>query len=360
MDIIIFDTGDNYIITPINESYNVAKELYSMIGITINEMVTNVQANKDTLQFIYDSIGRIISYGFRDTDSTRNVDLPLKLKMDIANIVEFAKIKSFWENLQYPNEWYDRKKQDFKDDAKSDKPLSDNIMKPLTMEDLLPTTSKWTYDATVYDSLLFCDVSKESNNTVVKQYVLYNNIYNVALLVDNTTVPNICELIKYFPEFVVVFDYTLGCNEIKYNSEIQLFLENIFHKTSFESLEDIKKKVDAFKMLYVKDIPCDTAEKSRVKQFLDKHFDISDPLKRMKANDLYTEFINNLLIPFDEASAFKKRLGGYLIEFNLHKKRFSDEYYYYGLSKKEYVTPKLEQILEMRMKEKQKYSFNKP
>lgn len=41
-----------------------------------------------------------------------------------------------------------------------------------------------------------------------------------------------------------------------------------------------------------------------------------------------------MCIQYEDSNTFKKRLAGYLIEFNLKKKRFSDAYYYYGIVKR--------------------------
>lgn len=64
-----------------------------------------------------------------------------------------------------------------------------------------------------------------------------------------------------------------------------------------------------------------------------------------------------MLIPHSDEYAFKKRLSGYLIEFNLQKKRYSDGYYYYGISKKEFSTLTLDEIEELRQQEKLTYNF---
>jgi hypothetical protein len=118
----------------------------------------------------------------------------------------------------------------------------------------------------------------------------------------------------------------------------------------------MKTKISAFKQLY--NLDSSDTEKHRVRYFLDTHYTISsDADKRMKANDLYKEVINHLCIPYEESSAFKKRLAGYLIEFNLQKKRFSDAYYYYGINKKEYPKVTLDEIEEKRREEKKTFMF---
>ena len=103
MNICILDLGDHYIISVINnESYEVAKHLYSLIGISINEISTNVIVNKEILHFIYESIGRVLPYSFHE-----NINLPLKLQIDISKIVEFVTLRKFWESLENPLKKYE-------------------------------------------------------------------------------------------------------------------------------------------------------------------------------------------------------------------------------------------------------------
>jgi hypothetical protein len=121
--------------------------------------------------------------------------------------------------------------------------------------------------------------------------------------------------------------------------------DNIFHKKSFQSVYEIEEKIKAFENLY--NISNVKTEKAKVKEYFDTYYLISNEVeKRIKANDLYKEVINNLCIPYDNAALFKKRLAGYLIEFSLQKKRFSDAYYYYGLEKLQAPKITLEQIEE--------------
>ena len=55
-----------------------------------------------------------------------------------------------------------------------------------------------------------------------------------------------------------------------------------------------------------------------------------------------------MCIPYEQAAVFKKRVSGYLVEFNLQKKRYADAYYYYGITRKEYPTINLTDLEKQR------------
>ena len=86
---------------------------------------------------------------------------------------------------------------------------------------------------------------------------------------------------------------------------------------------------------------------------MDWHYTLSsDQDKRIKANDLYKEITYHMCISHTDAALFKKRLAGYLIEFKLQKKRYSDAYYYYGVVPRESSKLSLEEIEKNRIEDK--------
>jgi hypothetical protein len=312
----ILDTGDNYILAVENHCYKDALFLYSLLDVSINEIKTGVFVNQDTAKFIFQSIGKIIAYGFADTDANIRIDIPSKLIDDIKKTIEFSKVKSFWENVQYPP-------------------------KPKVKYDEQMCYSSF--------SCKFADVnSNEHINTPPNKpepkssiYVFFNNIYNLTLVVnsqDLLSVPS--DIPANFQDFSLVKEFLPSMS-----ADTRKAFDNIFHKKSFQSVYEIEEKIKAFENLY--NISNVKTEKAKVKEYFDTYYLISNEVeKRIKANDLYKEVINNLCIPYDNAALFKKRLAGYLIEFSLQKKRFSDAYYYYGLEKLQAPKITLEQIEE--------------
>lgn len=340
MEIYIIDTGENYIISKKNDALDTAKQLYSIIDIMITEIPTGISIDKyTTLEFIHQSIGRVISYGFNDTDGDTRIDIPGKLVEDITKVVEYSKLKAFWQNIKVKSGEEEDKKVDTIKGGKFD--YNGDYM-------LLSEAESWKIETPPivksYDPII---------------YVLYNSIYNIALVVDNTVVPNIKQLTTGFPEFVPVYEYKLPIDKSLDSEDIvqyKCLLNKVFHKIVYSNLQDIEKKISAFKLLYAGDSSGNKSEKTKVIEYMRSKYDIStDQAMRVKANDLYKEVINNMLIPYENASAFKKRLAGYLIEMNLQKKRFSDAYYYYGLSIKEIPAVTLDQIQEQRKQDIKSY-----
>ena len=336
-ELMILDTGDNYILGMNGEGYADALGLYREMDLTINEIPTNYFVNKDSASVIFDSIGKVISYGFSDTDGTINMNIPDKLKVDIGKAIEFSKIRSFWENIQFPAK--PKKKYDHSMYADT-----------LTYSKLLPHIDSMNHEKLhIYTPN---PLQRMMNNDQL--YVVFNTIYNLALVIEeNKLGGSMAALTANFPDFV---------NAIQMNADIsddaRKSFYGVFHKKSFENLEDIQKKLGAFKDLFnINDTH--NKEKTMVKQYFEWNYTITNEVdKRMKANDLYKEVINHMCIPYDDAASFKKRLAGYLIELDLKKKRYSDAYYFYGIEKKDLPQVQLKDIEERRMTERKAWMFS--
>ncbi len=339
----ILDTGDNYILAMNNDNYNDAVKLYELLDITVNTIPTNLNVSKDTCEFIYNSIGKVVSYGFVDNNNT---DILAKLLGDIQKTVEYYKIKDFWSGLQYPSKQlkYDESKMLPSTEnsliSSSDYNSAINNAKPLTYDKLLPDDFKSEFKNNQINENIINELSSKMNvvsSLASYLHVFYNTIYNISLVVDDSFINNTTKLSNDFPEFIIV----KSINTI--TSECKDHFIKLFNKVSYSNISDLRSRIDAFLKLY--DIPQATVnsenhgEKKRVKEFLDWNYTLSTDIDRkMKANDIYKEIINFLCIPLEDASAFKKRLAGYLLEFNLQKKRYSDAYYYYGIEKKTTVS----------------------
>jgi hypothetical protein len=80
-----------------------------------------------------------------------------------------------------------------------------------------------------------------------------------------------------------------------------------------------------------------TSEEQQVKKFLHSKYIIDDDINhKMKASILYDLIINSNVVKIDndKISGFRTRLSKYLKEIGLHKKRYNDGFYYYGIIKK--------------------------
>ena len=373
----ILDTGDNYILaqkTNFHTGYHDGIKLYSLMDITINEINTDISLNnQDEIDFILQNIGRIISYNISDDDSTikqespNKINIPQKLKEDIQTAVKFYKIKNFWENLQFNNQ----------ESSKYDEKMlySRDV---LTYASLLPTGDKFQNlfgtskdkDSTDDYNIITPPIKNINSNFTL---IIFNDIYNITIVSNSDQIGCPNDILKVFPEFKIIaiyFNKSLKDDD-KEN------LNKFFNKISFPSIEEAKKKNESFKNLYNItpqsdddnissnildfDIKNNNNEKNKVKRFLDWHYTLSsDQDKRMKANDLYKEITNHMCISYTEAALFKKRLAGYLIEFKLQKKRYSDAYYYYGIVPRETSKLSLEEIEKKRTEDKKTWFKYQP
>ena len=308
MYIDILDTGDNYIIAKKGQSCDTALRLYQLMNVTVNVIETGLDVSQDEAEFIFESLGRIMSCGFNDTDGSTRIDIPAKLVGDIKSAKEFFGIRKFWAGVAHRGD------------------ADEKIAQSLRSMPHLSSEEMRSGPLDVFD--VHIQTPKEGDLRVSKKYVVFNTIYNIALVVDLSSAET---FVAEFPEFVMVREVDFAASD-----KLAVALGEHFHKTSFANLAEVRKKYDAFLQLYNVTASDDGTEKTRVKACLDGNFIVStDPEKRMKANDLYKEIINFMRVPVLESSVFKKRLAGYLLEFNLQKKRFSDAYYYYGITKKE-------------------------
>lgn len=329
-ELMILDTGDNYILAVNGNGYDDALDLYKGMDLTVNEIPTSFFVNKDTANFVFSSIGKVIAYGFGDTDASIRMDIPEKLTLDIGKAIDFSKVKSFWENMQFP--------------AQPKKKFDPCML--LDYNRLLPNP-----DTLNQDKLHIVTPAIKKCLETAQYYVLYNTIYNLSLVVADTELKcSINNLVENFPDFQNAVQIPASMN-----SDAIASFYGVFHKKSFDNVEDIQKKLQAFKDLFnINDTS--NKEKERVAHYFKWNYNITNEVeKRMKANDLYKELINHMCIPYDDAAAFKKRLAGYLIELNLQKKRFSDAYYFYGIEKKDIPKMTLEEIEEKRRKERMEW-----
>ena len=280
-EIYILDTGDNYIIAQRNAACISVLRIYNIMDISVNQIPTGVYVDSDDeFNFIVENIGRNIIYGLNDVQSIHN-SLLGKLIDDIKTTLEFYKLTDFWKKLNINPDVY----------------------------------NKLVYDRAMDNPII---------STVSFNGIIFNTLYNIAIYIDHSHNIDLNDVEKYFPEMYLVYSDE--------SDEHRKTLQDIFHLKTFKDLNDIVERISGFKKLYCVTFLSINEEKEKVEKFLNNNFIVSDDIdKRIKANDLYKEFIQLMCIEFSEAPRFKKRLSGYLLEFNLKKKRFSDGYFYYGI-----------------------------
>jgi hypothetical protein len=359
--LVILDTGDNYILARDDAFLRTAVQLYAAIDVSVQEVETPYEArNEDVLRFIFDNIGRVFSYGFNDTGANTRIDIPEKLIADIGDAVKFFKVRHFWSGVAVRASDDD---VDAEATTKKEQPR-------LTVAQLLPGWGSSSFETLKpLEKSKPLETPKESDLHVVTSWILLNTLYSIAIVAD---VRDARAFAEAFPEFRLVHDVSAFVTHSDTNTYAAI--RQHFHKVSFSSYADVVAKFDAFRKLYGLDDPKTECgglsssswpaqfEKRRVKEILAERFSISEsPDKRLKANDLYKDLINCMCVPYSEANLFKKRVAGYLVEFKLQKKRYSDAYYYYGIERRpQAASPDLAELERRRDSDRKQYFYGSP
>jgi hypothetical protein len=389
---VILDTGDNYLLVQQGRGYAVALGLYAEMEASVLEIPTGLRVSVEAAEFVYATLGRVFAYGFADTDASIRIDIPSRLIEDAGKAADLFRAHAFWENLQFP--------------ARPKRLLAGGAPQ-LRLADLKAGGgSGCSSSRTDGDHLIAGDTRKHSGLHIqtpweivahddfrgsrIVFHVLFNTIYRLALVVDAASLAScggVARFQRAFPDFELATTFATpeGVPDVPAIPGVESAFRAIFHKRTFGTADDIRAKHAAFRALYNLDergggagVPAgvpggvpvavtaaatagatevaDTdTERDRVAALLRRDYEVSDDAdapKRIKANDLYKEFINLMLIPYDDAAAFKKRLAGYLVELSLKKKRFSDAYYYYGIVRKPRVRVTTEDLLARRASER--------
>jgi hypothetical protein len=383
-DAYILDTGD-YNILAFENGNNIietAISLYSKIDVSINIIKLDISVNKEVKDFIKSICGRLIPYnsssivigpsgpvagavGNIAAGAVGNIaagvvgNIADKLKFDIEQIIKFHKLKLFW--------------------ASYGKEFSDNVP-PLKVDPISPINDingNDTYEEnyglinqnqvyyelieTFQKKVLKSDWSSgynvKSNDTVVpnlecNSYIIFNNVYNISLFI--TGVHDIKSFCEEFPEFEIIETFNDLAEDILNNCF------TLFNKKTFMTKQNLVDKVESFKKLY--DFPSKLGnivenEKNKVFRFMKNMYIIdNDPVNKIGASELYNAVMNNLCIQYTDKTAFRKRLAGYFLELGLIRKRYTDGYYYYGISlryddKKKSCQISIEEIMNKRSDE---------
>lgn len=319
----ILDTGENYILALDSPYMKPAMEMYDLMGVTITPIATGISASMDAMNFVYETLGRIFSTGFADNDATTRIDIPSRLQKDIPYALEMYKATSFWKGVRWPPP-AKQPQHEFTMNNKDKLAFPTSAPQPLPP----PTTPLPT--------------------GLPATCVFYNTIYNLCVVYTPTVLIPM-HISDAFPEFELVFEVPPGTP-----NDVLAAIRTLFHLKSFDTVDEAHTKYAAFKTLF--NLTTDATKRNeikKVKDYFEHNYVISNSTeKRVKANDLYKEVINHMCINWEEASMFKKRLAGYLLEMGLTKRRYSDAYYYFGLEKKSLKPLTVTELIAQREKEK--------
>jgi phage anti-repressor protein len=186
-----------------------------------------------------------------------------------------------------------------------------------------------------YDTMKthFSIYAKNNKNQYSKSdyYVLYNIPQKVCMVIDDGNVSR--DMWTYIKDFVVGES---AC--------IKHFI-SYFHMKTFESFDEVKKYMEMLESTLDIKKPIDVIneqmnEKAKVVSYIKTNYDITDstePEFCKKSEDLFNEIQTYLPdLPIDNTGIyqFRIRLSKYLQELGIKKKRFTNGYYYYGMTPK--------------------------
>lgn len=339
----ILDTTDSYVLAFIGNGLNKNKilptyeRLYNEIGVSINVIDTeHKMLAEDTRDFIKQTCGAVIptslpfcglsNHLVKDVGSVLD-----KLLSDIQTVIQFNRVSKFWK--LYNNH-----------SSTSFKALEcpvEGVASPTVkeLESTSETLSKPTerlHDAFNQKLLPANHVKKPSRYVEKITYVLWNTTYSIAIIfADELDV--ISAVTKNLAEWEVV--YILSPMDESIIQACRLAL----HKKTFENVNDIKKRIESLKDAFGYNEKTNTAlmvdtatiHKNTLIDCIEKNYDISkDSNSKVRATDIYKHLCNQFCIDYAQEATFKRKLIGHLLELGVVKKRFSDGYYFCGITKK--------------------------
>jgi hypothetical protein len=369
----IFDTSDSYIIAFIGNGLNAEyivptyKELYDEIDVSVSIVNTPYTIySEDTKEFIKQTCGSVIptSLPFCGNSSRFLKDgdnIVAKLVKDIKLVIDFNGVRRFWKaysttaeetpitDAKVPIDEMGALKyssiESFIDDHSKSSPY---ISSPTAQVETLsePSMLPDAYNTMILPSN---HVKKSSRGIEKVAYILWNITYSIAIIYEDfyNVIPNIE---RDFGEWTVI--EKMGSNDVN----LIVSSKYVFHKKTFESIDILKDKVNCFKKLVDlvdKEVPTHPTastsgpsltskqiepcvNKDKLMEFINCRFIRSeDKNKRVRATDLYKMVCNEFCINFSYESFLKRKLIGHLLELSVTKKRFSDGYYFCGISIRE-------------------------
>ena len=211
--------------------------------------------------------------------------------------------------------------------------LSAGVIDPLYPSyPLNPSTAPTGADCEGYagvDSWTVARLTKAAILNSTQRTILWSKLHNMSVVYEQCTgtdqvrAEDVCKSIRTL-EIVEVITPD-PCQE--------KHIVDFFHTRVFDSLEQLKTKLDCFTQLYTSKPSSSETERDQVQRMLKEGFVLSsDPGKKIRASELLNIISARLSITnTEQAPGFKHRLPGYLLEAGLKKKRLADGIHYYGV-----------------------------
>ncbi len=403
-------TENNSIAVESDSIFKKATILYNEMDIPIDVLNTDIQLNDDEFKSITNICGKNIPI-------TKDLDYNILLN-NFSKILELSKVQIFWTNyynkLQNKPEIaftdavdennlktkiqgnadpidhvgidtstiniFSQKVIDLRDGNVDQKTFTGTIIQPFSGSEYYSEPDLKKSDENLYITCMNsknCTVTEQIQLLIPNTYAIYNTLYDISLIVTdeitdfnkvftyNSYNKNIkfSEITKDFDDFNIVETFE------NINSESINKFKNFFHKKTFSSIDDFKKKIDIFKTLF--DITNNNkpelvygniiSEKDEVLNIICKMYEQNtNPDDKIKATTIFNTIENSMhRSSYIGNFSFRKRLSKYLIDIGLKRKRISDGIYYYGLVPKKLTDCNKVSINDiMRIREEDEKTFD--
>lgn len=268
----------------------------------------------------------------------KNIDCKLILKSLIKDVQEIQKCyNKIYENKDYNDSLGVVVKTNIVEmKNKPNKPNNADILNDyerLAKELKTQKSEEQVNDVECFDSnklhysYIIEDWIETSTNVSTSKYIiLYNNIYEAALICPyNQRIELICEEFKDF-EILREYDLDNKCLET---------MTDLIKKTMYCKKDVLEKKLDGFEAINdINRISQNDKEKSLILFYIQANYNISSDMnKRIKVSTLLDDVQKDLKL---NNPNLKYNFAMYLSELGLQKKRYSDGMYLYGIESKVY------------------------
>ena len=252
----------------------------------------------------------------------------------------------------------DTKQKNIICDSRKSCKLTDNIIKPNTVEketvkdketilpynyyeslknntedtvyNVLPYESDTTFASKLQYYSWIKDECNKNQDIFNKCAVLYCVSQSMGIVIENQNTIFVEYLTKNFKDFELIKTY---CKLDKKDIDN---IKNYFHKRYFESNETILKKINSFEFLF--DINNDKKNNivhNKIEAFIRERYIIDNNAKNMiKANEILEQIFLELQYCYKDKIKLTKELSSILLNMGLKKKRMSDGIYYCGIVSK--------------------------
>jgi len=327
-----------------------------------NEFEKNLpisQFNKDELLHIFDVIKQMCKlkkdidfYNTKYKKKIKKIEPNLKISNKAYDPNEIAKSGGLLREISLSNRIFGDHKEETA--AAANKNQDENKIQSSSFGQIHPQNSSdnftWLHQAFPEKNMPQTPIVLNKLIVVLHEETLY------TFIVENPSTEEYnCAKNKTFG-FQMIFEANL-------EETLSSIASKLFNEKCFNTLDELRKEIETMNVLIHKNTSdCkEIREKKHVEKFINDNYEMnSNVADKMKSSDLcgiIEENFQILGIDLGNVIAFRNRLGKYLLDIGLQKKRFGDGFYYYGLKSKynslKNIDLKVDNVLDKILKERE-------